>query len=449
MSRFTIVLIVMAATFSTTMTTTLNAAEKLNGTSHDGWSFTSARAETAPQSSVRAEGNAYGLVITGTGDAIADGRWVKRVALPGGEYVRFSARYRANNIEMTARNVVVGIAWLDEKGNATGNTEHPATTSPAAAADGWRRVDQTFKAPPKAKQAQIELRLRWSPRGEVEFRDAQLAAGSPPAARKVKVASVNHRPRGLKSAQENLDSFAKYIDEAGAAKADIICLPEAMTLIGRGSDYLASAEPIPGPSTEFLGKLAAKHKSYIVAGLLEREGKAAYNTSVLIDRDGKLVGKYRKICLPRSEYDGGLAPGSEYPVFETDFGKVAMMICWDVSYPEIARELAHRGAEMILMPIWGGNETLCKARAIENQVPLVISSYDLRSAIYDQAGEAMAIAKDTSSCVVYADLNLAEPMNWKWSGNWRDRIWLEGPVRPDAATAAAATPTASKASAAD
>ncbi|MEA2736315.1 MAG: hypothetical protein QOE14_2766, partial [Humisphaera sp.] len=185
------------------------------------------------------------------------------------------------------------------------------------------------------------------------------------------------------------------------------------------------------PSTEFLGKLAAKHKTYIVAGLLERDGKAAYNTSVLIDRDGKLAGKYRKICLPRSEYDGGLAPGNEYPVFDTDFGKVGMMICWDVAYPEIARELTARGAEIILMPIWGGNETLCRARAIENQVPLVISSYDLRSAIYDQSGEAKAIAKDTSSCVVYAELNLAEPMNWKWTGNWRDRIWLEGPVRKD------------------
>jgi predicted amidohydrolase len=430
MSRFILVLTFMAA-----MIPTLHARE----TAHDGWTFTAARAETAPQSSLRRDdGDAgYGLVIKGNGEAIADGRWLKRVALPAGEYVGFTARYRATNIEMTARNVVAGITWLDENGKEVATAEHAATTSPADG-DGWRRINAIYKIPPKAKQAQIELRLRWSPQGEVEFRDAQLAAGSPPTPRKVKVASVNHRPRGLKSAQENLEQFAKYIDEAGAQKADIICLPEAMTLIGRGSDYLAAAETIPGPSSEFLGKLAATHKSYIVAGLLERDGKAAYNTSVLIDRDGKLAGKYRKICLPRSEYDGGLAPGSEYPVFDTDFGKIAMMICWDVAYPEIARELAVRGAEMIFMPIWGGNETLCKARAIENQIPLVISSYDLRSAIYDQAGEARAIAKDTSSCVVYAELNLAEPMNWKWTGNWRDRIWLEGPVRKDNTQAAAA-----------
>jgi len=442
MSRFIPFLTLMAI-----MTPTLRAEPQTtttNTTAHDGWSFTSARAEIAPQSSVHRDGDGYRLVIKGNGDAIADGRWMKRIALPPGEHVSFSARYRARNIEMASRNVIAGIVWLDESGKEVGNSDH-AATSLAADANGWRPITAVYKVPPKAKQAQIELRLRWSPQGEVEFRDAQLAAGQAPTPRKVKVASVNHRPRGLKSAQENLESFAKHIDEAGAQKADIICLPEAMTLIGRGSDYLAAAETIPGPSTEFLGKLAAKHKSYIVAGLLERDGKAAYNTSVLIDRDGNLAGKYRKICLPRSEYDGGLAPGSEYPVFDTDFGRIAMMICWDVAYPEIARELSARGAEIILMPIWGGNETLCKARAIENQVPLVISSYDLRSAIYDQAGEAKAIAKDKSSCVVYADLDLAGTMNWQWTGNWRDRIWLEGPVRPDSAKTAAA-PAASKAS---
>jgi predicted amidohydrolase len=410
-------------------------AEQQPQATHDGWTFTSARAEIAPQSSIQKEGDGYGLIIKGTGDAIADGRWNKRIALPAGGFMKLSGRYRSSNIEMTARNVIVGIVWLDADGKEVGNSDHAPTTA-AADAQGWRPINAIYKVPAKAKQAQLELRLRWSPQGELEFRDVQLAASTAPTPRKVKVATINHRPRGLKSAQENRESFAKYIDEAGENKADIICLPEAMTLIGRGANYLGSTEPIPGPSTEFLGKLAAKHKSYIVAGLLEKDGKAAYNTSVLIDRDGKLAGKYRKICLPRSEYDGGLAPGSEYPIFETDFGKIAMMICWDVAYPEIARELSARGAEIIFMPIWGGNETLCKARAIENQVPLVISSYDMPSAIYDQAGEAKAIAPSVASkgsCVVYADLDLAGTMNWQWTGNWRDRIWLEGPVRKDVA----------------
>jgi predicted amidohydrolase len=400
-------------------------------TAPDGWRFITIRDETAARPSVIRDADAYGLVIAGNGEAIADGRWVKRFPLPPGEHVRFTARYRASNIEMAARNIVAALVWMNDDGKEFTHSEFAPTTAPPDA-QGWRRVDTVYKVPAKAKHAQIELRLRWSPQGWVEWRDAQLIAAAAPAARVVKVASVNHRPRSTQSAQENLDQFAKWIDEAGSQKADIVCLPEAITLVGRGSDYVGAAEPIPGPATDFLGRCAARNHAYVVAGLLERDGKAAYNTAVLLDRDGKLVGKYRKMCLPTAEYNGGLAPGSDYPVFDTDFGKIGMMICWDVSYPEIARELAARGAEMILMPIWGGNETLCKARAIENQIPVVISSYDLRSAIYDQAGEPKAQAPDASSRVVYADLNLAEPMDWKWTGNWRSRIWLEGPVRKDA-----------------
>ncbi|MGB7157005.1 MAG: carbon-nitrogen hydrolase family protein [Tepidisphaeraceae bacterium] len=396
----------------------------------DGWQFVAIRQEAAPRHAVRPDGGAYGLVIEGTGDPIVDGRWVKQLPIPQAPYVNLTARYRAANIEMTARNVLAALVQVDETGREVA-MEVADTTGPADA-QGWRRVDERLKVHPKAKTARIELRLRWSPQGKVEWRDAELKPSDAPAPRRVKVATVHHRPRGLKSAQENLEQFAKWIDDAGKNKADIVCLPEAMTLIGRGGDYLAATEPIPGPSTEFLGKVAARNNAYLVAGLLERDGKGAYNTSVLIDRDGKLLGKYRKVCLPTSEYNGGLAPGDAYPVFDTDFGRIGMMICWDVSYPEVARELAAAGAEMILMPIWGGNETLCRARAIENQVPLVISSYDLRSAIYDQAGEAKAQAQDATSCVVYADFDLAEPMNWKWMGNWRSRIWLEGPMRKDA-----------------
>ena len=399
----------------------------------DGWKFVPLRDEAAPRHSIRTDGGAMGLVIEGNGEPIADGRWVKQVPIPIASHVNLRARYRATGIEQVARNVLAALVQLDEAGKEVA-MEVADTTGPADA-QGWRRVNETYKVHPKAKQARMELRLRWSPAGKVEWRDAAVEASTAPAPRMVKVAAVHHRPRSQKSARDNLEQFATYIDEAGKNKADIICLPEAITLIGRGADYLANVEPIPGPSTEFLGKVAARNNAYLVAGLLERDGKAAYNTSVLIGRDGKLIGKYRKVCLPTGEYNGGLAPGAEYPVFDTDFGRIGMMICWDVSYPEVSRELAAAGAEMILMPIWGGNETLCRARAIENQIPLVISSYDLKSAIYDQAGEAKAQAKDATSCVVYADFNLAEPMNWKWTGNWRSRIWLEGPARKDAPAA--------------
>jgi predicted amidohydrolase len=253
-----------------------------------------------------------------------------------------------------------------------------------------------------------------------------LTETKPAVERKVRLAAVNHRPQGTSSSQENLAQFTTLIREAALQQADIVCLPEGITQVGTGLQYADVAEPIPGPSTRFLGELAKQHHLYIVAGLYERSGKAIYNTSVLIARDGELAGKYRKVCLPREEIDGGMTPGAEYPVFDTDFGRVAMMICWDVSYPEVARELAAKGAEVILMPIAGGNEILVRARAIENQVHLVASGYDIPTAIYDRAGQALAKAeKDPEVVVCEVDLNARHI--WYWLGDWRSRIWREGP----------------------
>ena len=201
-------------------------------------------------------------------------------------------------------------------------------------------------------------------------------------------------------------------------------------MVGNGKTYAEVSEPIPGPSTRFLGEVARKHRLYLVAGLYERDGKAVYNTSVLMGRDGALLGKYRKVCLPREEIDGGITPGHEYPVFDTDFGRVGMMICWDLHFPEVARELAARGAEVILMPIWGGNEILARARAIENQIYLVASGYDFKTAIFDKAGASLA-ESTADPCVLVTEVDLNERKLWPWLGDWRSRIWREGPARAE------------------
>jgi predicted amidohydrolase len=395
----------------------------------DGWRLVAARDEIAPRAEVvrDASGSGYGLALAGTGDRSVDGRWVRRVPVTGGRYVMFEARFRATNVETPTRSVVPSVLWFDGRGKQVEQAEFPITV-PGADGQGWHRVTATYRVPASAREAQLELRLRWAPSGEVVWRDVSLQETAAPAPRNVKIASVNHRPRGTKTSQQNLEQFAKFIDEAGAAKADVICLPEGITVCGTKLKYADVAEPIPGPSTQFLGECAARNHAYVVAGIYEREGRAVYNTSVLLGRDGKLMGKYRKVCLPREEIDGGITPGVAYPVFDTDFGRVGMMICWDVHFPEVARELSARGAEMILMPIWGGNETLAKARAIENQVYLVASGYDFRTAIYDRAGDAMAKAEDKSQ-VIYAQVDLNQRLLWPWLGDWRSRIWREGPAR--------------------
>ena len=100
------------------------------------------------------------------------------------------------------------------------------------------------------------------------------------------------------------------------------------------------------------------------------------------------------------------------------------MICWDVQYADPARALALRGAEMILMPIWGGNETLAKTRAIENQVFLVSSGYDFPTSIVDPTGELLAIARDQGT-VAWATIDLNRRYVDTWLGDMRERFMKE------------------------
>jgi predicted amidohydrolase len=149
-----------------------------------------------------------------------------------------------------------------------------------------------------------------------------------------------------------------------------------------------------------------------------------YNTAVLIDREGRVAGRYRKVYIPREEYEGGITAGSDYPVFHTDFGDIGMMICWDVQYPDPARALALRGAEMILMPIWGGNETLAKARAIENHVFLAASGYDHPTYIMDPDGEMLSKAGGRGTIAV-ATVDLNRQYRDAWLGDMRGRMMKE------------------------
>ena len=104
-----------------------------------------------------------------------------------------------------------------------------------------------------------------------------------------------------------------------------------------------------------------------------------------------------------------------------------MMICWDSSYPEVARALAARGAEVIFLPIWGGQETLVSARAMENQVYIVASGYDFRTGVFDRRGQRIADARVDPE-IVLAEVDLCERTLWPWVRDWRARIWREAPA---------------------
>jgi predicted amidohydrolase len=226
---------------------------------------------------------------------------------------------------------------------------------------------------------------------------------------------------------EKAQLFAPLLEEAAKQKADLVVLPETLTFYGKNKPMAECAEPVPGPVTDYFGTLAKKHNLYIVAGLIEREAHLIYNVAVLIGPDGKVAGKYRKCSLPRSEVEEGVTPGHDYPVFNTRFGKVGMMVCYDGFFPEVARQLTINGAEVIAWPVWGCNPLLAQARACENHVYLVSSTYMkpedgwMISAVFGQDGRVLAQAKDWGT-VAITEVDLEKREHWHSLGDFKAQI---------------------------
>lgn len=180
------------------------------------------------------------------------------------------------------------------------------------------------------------------------------------------------------------------LEEAAAAGADLVALPEVWPCQGSAPQMRAAAEPLDGPRVARLAEVASRHRLWVHGGsVLELDGERVFNTSVLFDRDGELVATYRKIHLFDADPPGAV-PSRESHLFsagdqvvsaETEFGRVGLSICYDLRFPELYRELAVLGATILFVPAAFRHETgvdhwdvLLRARAIEDQAFVVAAA---------------------------------------------------------------------------
>ena len=171
------------------------------------------------------------------------------------------------------------------------------------------------------------------------------------------VALIQERNQG--NAEANLAVIELRIAEASKRGAKLVLLQElhngAYFCQHQSVNEFDLAEPIPGPSTERLGKLARTHGVVLVSSLFERRGAGLYhNTAVVFDTDGAIAGKYRKMHIPD---DPGFnekfyfTPGDlGFQPIDTSVGRLGVLVCWDQWYPEAARLMALAGAELLLYP---------------------------------------------------------------------------------------------------
>ena len=240
-----------------------------------------------------------------------------------------------------------------------------------------------------------------APRGRAVWPvSSHSTANRPP--RKVVVGTIIYGPYGdYRGLDERIKVLSGFVDAmaADAGKAypgrglDLAVLPETIVTNTSGP-AAARAISLAGQVLDRFSTLARRHKTYLVIPLDLAEdsssGPIYSNAAVLLDRQGKVAGIYRKVhpvaLVGHDDLESGITPGREFPVFDCDFGKLGIQICWDIVFDDGWQALADKGAEIVVWPSASPATALPSARAGRHRYFIVSSCWRNNSTIYEPTG---------------------------------------------------------------
>ena len=232
--------------------------------------------------------------------------------------------------------------------------------------------------------------------------------------------------------QNRLDQLAGIVDQMAAqAEAkyrrglDLAVLPETAITGEAEGDALARSVPFEGAVREVFTRKAREHGCYIVVPtylLDSKEKKRCSNAAILVGRKGEVLGTYRKVhlvvSLERGTMEGGATPGDALPVFDCDFGKLGIQICYDMEFDDGWTELARGGAELIAWPTQSPQTSQPAFRAREHRCYIVSSTWRHNASIFEPTGKIAAQIKPPQSVLVH-ELDLSYAL-LPWSSKLRN-----------------------------
>jgi predicted amidohydrolase len=238
------------------------------------------------------------------------------------------------------------------------------------------------------------------------------------------------------------------IDAAGKRGVDLIVLPEGVNIGSGGAiPYRKAAEPVDSPTLRLVAEKATKYGVYIVYPFIEREGERVFNSAAVFARDGSLLGVYRKTHEPRVVVlNEKVSLGREFPVFDTDIGRIGVLICYDTITPEPALILGLKGVDLIVYPHMIQpleNEYFhitTRAKAFDSSLYIAAAGWARpfekaggplsATCLIDWEGKVLAQGSKTDPGIVYCEARLKRPRITEWLGvvekaEWRKVLWGE------------------------